>query len=188
MSKNNTTVAAVATTIDFVAAEALAKTFDEKAASLRKERDELKEKDENKSHMKQQQMYKAQVEARHIRGAVSVTKTLIDKGLYDDLSEVEKAFLAEMRGEKKVAGGGINIFDDYFKGIDSGKVPLYCFLYMNADGSRLSPSTDQSKLMEGMMSGSIKERMNLNQLNKKLEELGLVSIYKVDGQFLVKGK
>ena len=182
MDKNTTTAAAV---IDFVAVETLAKSFDEKAASLRKERDELKEKDEAKSHMKQQQMYKAQVEARHLRGAASVTKFLLDHDLLKD--EASVAFLAEMRGEKKVAGGGLNIFDDYFKGIDAGSsMPLYLFLYMKADGSRLAPNTKKSAVADGLMDGSIKERMNLNQLNKKLKDDGLDGKYTVDGTNLKK--
>ena len=190
MSKKNENVAVaenavVNYTFDVAAVEALAIAAEKKAETLKKERDALKDTDENKAHMKAQQMYKALGEARRLRGALALSRFLEDNKI--ELPADCKDFLSEMRGEKRTAGGGSNIFDDYFKGIDTGKIPLYCFLYMNSDGSRLSPATDQTKLMEGMMSGSIKERMNLNQLNKKLEELGLVATYKVDGQFLVKG-
>lgn len=158
---------------------ALADFYDRKAKALEKEANELT--DENKSHQKKVQMYKFRGLRDDVKAAVALTDKL--KNAKVELSPEETKFLNRVMGIYDRTGGGTSVIGEYFKGLDKGKLPLKLFLYMQADGEKLPVGIKDAEFMKGIMNGSIKERWNLNQLNKKLAEL---KGFKVDGEFLVK--
>lgn len=161
---------------------ALADFYDRKAKALQDEADKLT--DEDKSHQKKVQMYKFRGLAADVRAAVSLSEKLKDKV---ELSAEESKFLNRVMGIYDRTGGGTSIISEYFKDLDKGsKLPLRLFLYMKNDGEKLPNTMKPEEFMSGIMSGSIKERWNLSQLNKKLTELKLTDTYKVEGEFLVK--
>lgn len=152
----------------------------QKAAELKKEADKLKDTDKKKWAMKMQAHYFYQKRGQHQIGAEDLKKLLQDNNLMDKLSEEAKLLLGDFTGEKRSSGGGSDIFDTYIP-TGHGRAPIYLFMYMSADGNRISPTTTKEAVMAALMEGTMKQRMNLKQLTDKAAEKG----YKVVDGFVV---
>lgn len=152
-----------------------------KAEELKKEADQLKATDKKKWAMKMQAHYFYQKRGQHQIGAEDLKKLLQDNNLMDKLSEEAKLLLGDYTGEKRSAsGGGSDIFNAYIP-TGHGRAPIYLFMYMLADGSRISTTTTKDAVMAALMEGTMKQRMNLKQLTDKAAEKG----YKVVDGFVV---